>query len=66
MVVLNELDRFHLANDVIDRAPGPGSEGAYARQFIRDKLFDHKKYIHRYGEDMPEIRNWKWGEGSTT
>jgi xylulose-5-phosphate/fructose-6-phosphate phosphoketolase len=66
MVVLNELDRFHLVNDVIDRVPALGAEAAYARQFIRDRLFDHKKYVHRYGEDMPEISNWKWGEGSST
>jgi xylulose-5-phosphate/fructose-6-phosphate phosphoketolase len=65
MVVLNELDRFHLVNDVIDRVPGLGSRAAYVRQFIRDKLFDHKKYVHRYGEDMPEIRNWKWDHGGS-
>ncbi|MEJ2170076.1 MAG: phosphoketolase, partial [Deltaproteobacteria bacterium] len=60
MVVRNDLDRFHLAEDVIDRVPKLGSRAAYARQFIRDKLLDHKNYIHRYGQDMPEIRNWKW------
>jgi len=60
MVVRNDLDRFHLAKDVIDRVPKLGSQAAYARQFIRDKLLDHKNYIHRYGQDMPEIRNWKW------
>ncbi|MGB2867654.1 MAG: phosphoketolase family protein [Bacteroidota bacterium] len=62
MVVLNELDRFHLAGDVIDRVPGLGTRAAYAKQFLRDKLLDHKKYIHTHGEDMPEIRNWKWGK----
>jgi xylulose-5-phosphate/fructose-6-phosphate phosphoketolase len=61
MVVLNELDRFHLVGDVIDRVPSLGSRAAYAKQFIRDKLLDHKNYIHKHGEDMPEIRNWKWG-----
>jgi xylulose-5-phosphate/fructose-6-phosphate phosphoketolase len=61
MVVLNDLDRFHLANDVIDRVPGLGPRAAYLAQFIRDKLIDHKRYIRQYGEDMPEIRNWKWG-----
>jgi xylulose-5-phosphate/fructose-6-phosphate phosphoketolase len=60
MVVLNELDRFHLVGDVIDRVPNLGSRAAYAKQFIRDKLIDHKKYIARCGEDLPEIRNWKW------
>jgi xylulose-5-phosphate/fructose-6-phosphate phosphoketolase len=65
MVVLNQLDRFHLAGDVIDRVPALGSRAAYAKQFIRDKLLDHKTYIHKYGEDMPEIREWRWGLGET-
>jgi len=60
MVVLNELDRFHLVGDVIDRVPGLGSRAAYVKQFLRDKLLDHKKYIDKYGQDMPEIHNWKW------
>ncbi|MHB8580831.1 MAG: phosphoketolase family protein [Ignavibacteriaceae bacterium] len=60
MVVLNELDRFHLAGDVIDRVPGLGSRAAYVKQSLRDKLMEHKKYIDKYGQDMPEIRNWKW------
>jgi xylulose-5-phosphate/fructose-6-phosphate phosphoketolase len=60
MAVRNDLDRFHLAGDVIDRVPNLESHAAYARQFIRDKLVDHKNYIYRYGQDMPEIRNWKW------
>ena len=60
MVVLNELDRFHLVGDVIDRVPGLSSRAAYVKQFLRDKLLDHKKYIDKYGQDMPEIRNWKW------
>jgi xylulose-5-phosphate/fructose-6-phosphate phosphoketolase len=60
MVVLNDLDRFHLVGDVIDRVPGLGSRAAYAKQFIRDKLIDHKEYIARHGEDLPEIKNWKW------
>ena len=60
MVVMNELDRFHLVGDVIDRVPGLGSRAAYVKQFLRDKLLDHKKYIDKYGQDMPEIRNWKW------
>ena len=59
MVVLNDLDRFHLVNDVIDRLPGLGSKGAYTKQWLRDKLLDHKSYIHTHGEDMPEILNWK-------
>ncbi len=60
MVVMNDLDRFHLAGDVIDRIPGLGARAAYAKQFLRDKLLDHKQYVRQYGEDMPEIRNWVW------
>ncbi len=60
MVVLNELDRFHLVDAVIDQVPGLGSRAAYLKQYLRDKLLDHKAYIDQHGEDMPEIRNWKW------
>ncbi len=60
MAVLNDIDRFHLAKDAIDRVPGLGSRGAYLAQLIRDKLMDHAQYIRQYGEDMPEIRNWTW------
>jgi xylulose-5-phosphate/fructose-6-phosphate phosphoketolase len=60
MVVLNDLDRFHLAGDVVDRVPSLGARAAYTKQFIRDRLIDHKEYIDKYGEDMPEIRDWKW------
>ncbi|NLH17264.1 MAG: phosphoketolase family protein [Phycisphaerae bacterium] len=60
MVVMNDLDRFHLAGDVIDRVPSLRSRAAHAKQFLRDKLLDHKNYIRRYGQDMPEIRNWTW------
>jgi len=63
MVALNDLDRFHLVGDVIDRVPGLGSQAAYAKQYLRDKLLDHKNYIYKHGEDMPEIRNWKWSQG---
>ena len=66
MVVLNEIDRFHLVGDVIDRVPGLAARAAYAKQFLRDRLVDHKNYIHRYGQDMPEIRDWKWGAAATT
>ena len=65
MVVPNDIDRFHLAKDVVDRVPGLSARGAYLVQFIRDKLIDHKRYIRQYGEDMPEIRNWKWGAAVT-
>ena len=60
MVVLNDLDRFHLVADVIDRVPKLGYLAAYAKQAIRDKKIDHKTYIAKYGDDMPEIKNWKW------
>jgi xylulose-5-phosphate/fructose-6-phosphate phosphoketolase len=60
MVVLNDLDRFHLAEDVIDRVADPGTNAAYAKQEIRDRLLEHRQYVHRHGEDMPEIRDWKW------
>ena len=63
MVVLNDLDRFHLVSDVIDRVPSLGSRAAYAKQFLRDRLLDHKSYIRKHGEDMPEIRNWRWSPG---
>ena len=62
MVVMNDLDRFNLVLDVIDRVPALGDNAAYAKQAIRDKLLEHKEYIAEHGEDMPEIRNWKWGE----
>jgi len=61
MVVRNELDRFHLVVDVIDRANLDGSQAAYTRQLMRDKLIDHQQYIRKYGQDMPEIQNWVWG-----
>jgi len=60
MVVLNELDRFHLVNDTIDRVPSLGHAAAYTKQHIRDILIEHCEYIQKYGEDMPEIRNWTW------
>jgi xylulose-5-phosphate/fructose-6-phosphate phosphoketolase len=61
MCVLNEMDRFHLVADVIDRIPFLGSRAAYAKQAIRDKLLEHKQYIARYGDDMAEITGWQWG-----
>jgi xylulose-5-phosphate/fructose-6-phosphate phosphoketolase len=60
MVVLNDLDRFHLASDVIDRVPKLGAKAAYVKQALKERLIDHKQYIMRHGEDMPEIRNWQW------
>ena len=60
MTVLNDLDRFHLAGDVIDRVAGLGDKAGPVRQFIADSLARHKQYIAQYGDDMPEIRDWKW------
>ena len=60
MVVLNDLDRFHLVADVCDRVPAMASRAAYIKQWVRDKLIEHKQYIAEYGEDMPEIRDWRW------
>ncbi len=61
MAVLNDMDRFHLAGDVIDRLPQLGARAAYLKQELRDKLLEHRQYIVKWGEDLPEIRNWKWG-----
>jgi xylulose-5-phosphate/fructose-6-phosphate phosphoketolase len=73
MCVLNDLDRFHLVGDVIDRVPQLGSRAAYAKQAIRDALIEHKEYIAEHGEDHPKILGWKWqglgsegGRGSST
>ena len=60
MTVLNDLDRFHLVQDVINRMPQLGTNGANLRQMMQDKLVEHKQYVDKYGLDLPEIRNWKW------
>ncbi len=60
MTVLNDLDRFHLAGDVVDRVPKLQRVGGHFKQFLRNKLIEHKQYIRERGEDMPEIQNWKW------
>ncbi len=65
MCVMNDIDRFHLVSDVIDRVPGLGSQAAYAKQAIRDKLIDHKEYVRRHGDDMPEVKEWTWGHVKT-
>jgi len=61
MVVVNDLDRFHLAQDVIDRVPKLKNLGAYVKQTIRNKLIEHQQYITKRGEDLPEVQNWTWG-----
>jgi xylulose-5-phosphate/fructose-6-phosphate phosphoketolase len=60
MVVLNDLDRFHLVEDVVDRVPHLGPNAAYAKQAIRDKLIEHRQYIEQHGEDEPETTGWRW------
>ena len=60
MTVLNELDRYHLAGDVVDRVPRLQRIGAHFKQYLRNQLVAHKQYIYEHGDDMPEIRNWTW------
>ncbi len=60
MTVLNDLDRFHLAGDVVDRVPRLQRVGGHFKQFLRNKLVEHKQYICEHGDDLPEIRDWKW------
>ena len=60
MTVLNDLDRFHLVMDVVDRLPQTGDKGIYLKQQLKDKLIEHKQYIAEHGIDLPEVRNWKW------
>jgi xylulose-5-phosphate/fructose-6-phosphate phosphoketolase len=62
MVVLNEMDRFSLARDVIDRVPGLAQRAAGVRQLVRDIHVDHEQYIREYGDDMPLVKDWTWGD----
>ena len=63
MAVLNDLDRFHLAGDAVDRLPQLGARAAYLKQWITDRLTEHNLYIREHGEDMPSIRHWRWPLG---
>jgi xylulose-5-phosphate/fructose-6-phosphate phosphoketolase len=65
MTVLNDLDRFHLVMDAVDRLPQTAVAGFELKGLLEAKLGEHKRYIDQYGEDMPEIRNWKWSNSST-
>jgi len=60
MCVLNDLDRFHLAGDVVDRVPRVRDLAGHFKQYLRDKLIEHKCYVVRHGDDLPEVRNWTW------
>jgi xylulose-5-phosphate/fructose-6-phosphate phosphoketolase len=60
MAVMNDIDRFHLVEDVIDRVPRLGPVAACGKQLVRDKLIEHKQYIHEHGEDLPEVEQWAW------
>jgi xylulose-5-phosphate/fructose-6-phosphate phosphoketolase len=60
MTVMNDIDRFHLAGDVIDRVPRFQQTSEHVKEMLRNKLIDHKIYISQFGDDMPEIKNWKW------
>ncbi len=64
MAVLNDLDRFHLAGDAIDRLPQLGARAAYVKQALAERLVEHRSYIRRYGDDMPSIRDWRWPASS--
>ena len=60
MCVLNQIDRFDLALDVLDRVPRLGDRAAHAREELKDKLIEHRHHVTTHGEDLPEVRDWKW------
>jgi xylulose-5-phosphate/fructose-6-phosphate phosphoketolase len=64
MAVLNDMDRFHLAGDAIDRLPQLGASAAYVKQMLADRLTEHRRYIREHGQDMPSVRNWRWPSGA--
>ena len=64
MTVANDLDRYHLVMDVVDRVPITGDKGIYLKRQLKDKLVEHRQYLNKIGQDIPEIRNWKWQSGA--
>ena len=64
MAGLNDLDRFHLASDAIDRLPQLGARAAHVKQLLSERLTEHRVYIHSHGQDMPAIRDWRWPHAS--
>ncbi len=60
MIVLNDMDRFHLVMDVIERVPGLSERAGHGQQAMQGNLVEHKRYIELHGEDMPSIRDWRW------
>ena len=61
MTVLNDMDRFHLVMDVIDRVPAAGDKGTALKKQLQEQLSEHKRYIDKHGQDLREIRGWRWG-----
>ncbi len=64
MTVLNDLDRFHLVQDVIDRVPRLGARGDHLRQRMKDRLIEHRLYINEHGEDLPDVSGWRWPQSA--
>ena len=60
ITVLNDLDRYHLAGDVVDRVPRLRNTSAHFMELLRNKLVEHTQYIRQHGDDMPEVKNWTW------
>ena len=64
MAVLNDIDRYHFAIDAIERLSSIGPRAAYLVQELREKLVEHKAYIRKHGQDMPEVLSWRWSARS--
>ena len=65
MVMLNDIDRFHLVIDVIDRVPGLGPRAAHVRQHMAEERLRHRAYTREVGDDMPDVRDWSWEEAGS-